>query len=65
MTKDTIFVVTKPETELTAGELDADITGPGWYFWDETWSVAHGAFDTRNQAEQNLRRYLKRLEGGN
>lgn len=28
-----------------------------WYFWDETWSVKHGAYETRERCEAALQEY--------
>lgn len=56
-----IFVVTKTEEDLLAGELDAGIIGPGWYFWDETWCNAHGPFDTIEICEEIYKQYIYML----
>lgn len=33
-----------------------------WYFWDETWTVAHGPFDTEELANQACIEYAKWLD---
>lgn len=35
--------------------------GPGWYFWDETWSQAHGPFPSENDAHFACNEYAKTL----
>jgi len=32
-----------------------------WYFWDETWSVEIGPFNTKEDANEALNTYEKRL----
>lgn len=56
-----IFVVTKSDPQLTEVELDAGIIGPGWYFWDETWTNAHGPFSTKGEATEIFENYLKEV----
>lgn len=36
-------------------------TKPGWYFWDETWSHAHGPYETESEAIESCNRYVKSL----
>jgi len=31
--------------------------GPGWCFWDETWTFAYGPFDTEEKAEEEAQKY--------
>lgn len=38
------------------------VEGVGWFFWDETWSYAHGPYDTEMGAQDALRRYALTLE---
>jgi hypothetical protein len=33
--------------------------GPGWYFWDETWSQATGPYRNRKKAAQALQTYAE------
>lgn len=33
-----------------------------WYFWDETWTIAHGPFDTEELANQACIEYAKWLD---
>lgn len=33
----------------------------GWWFYDETWSCAHGPFGTEKVARENLTEYAKTL----
>ena len=35
--------------------------GRGWYFWNETWSDAHGPYKTEEQARKRLEDYCDRL----
>ena len=35
--------------------------GGKWYFWDETWSVSHGPYSDKNEAESELDRYCQFL----
>jgi hypothetical protein len=34
---------------------------PGWYFWNETWSMIYGPFKTREQTEVELAKYAKTI----
>jgi hypothetical protein len=34
---------------------------PGWYFWDESESQAHGPFDTKADAESARDNYFEHL----
>ena len=36
----------------------------GWYFWNESWSQAHGPYETEQQAREELKQYAEWLEGG-
>lgn len=58
-----IFAITKNESLINSGELDAGITGPGWYYWDETWCNASGPFNTYNECKVQLDNYLEELNG--
>lgn len=31
----------------------------GWYFWDETWTVDHGPYDSEVEARQHLAQYCE------
>ena len=31
----------------------------GWYFWDETWSFAHGPYDSEDEARAACSRYAR------
>ncbi len=33
----------------------------GWYFWDETWTDAHGPYDAEDIAREHLNEYCKEL----
>lgn len=33
--------------------------GEGWYFWDETYSIAHGPFNTRQAATNARKKYCE------
>ena len=33
-----------------------------WYFWDETWSFAHGPYDTEQLARKACIEYARRLD---
>ena len=35
--------------------------GRGWYFWNETWSDAHGPYKTEEQARKRLEDYCEDL----
>lgn len=35
--------------------------GPGWYFWDETWTVLHGPFNTQRETIEALAEYAENL----
>lgn len=37
--------------------------GPGWYYWDETWSWAAGPYATREAAAAALRTYATDVLG--
>ncbi len=34
-----------------------------WYFWIETWHDRYGPYETKEEAEANLRRYCKEVLG--
>ncbi len=46
-----------PEEWSDAG----DRRGAGWYFWNETWSQAHGPFTDYQAARSALKEYANRL----
>ena len=31
--------------------------GPGWYFWDETWTSCNGPYRSEEEAQQKLKHY--------
>ena len=33
-----------------------------WYFWDETWSVRHGPYNTEEEAQKELMAYCEWLD---
>lgn len=33
----------------------------GWYFWDETWSYAHGPYMSEDEAYMHLLQYSRQL----
>lgn len=35
--------------------------GPGWYYWDETWTSVSGPFQTAESAEAALTRYCREV----
>lgn len=47
--------------EVPADMADNDWGGPGWYFWDETWSRAYGPYQTREAASAACVEYAERL----
>jgi len=48
--------------EYRAADLAAaGWTAPGWYFWDETWSVLHGPYLDQQEAQEALLAYARRL----
>lgn len=47
------------EDLLYAG--DKEPNEPGWYFWDETWSTAHGPYRTEIRAMVTLNLYAEQL----
>lgn len=36
-------------------------SGPGWYFYDETWSHQHGPYDTKAEADEACEEYASNL----
>lgn len=36
-------------------------TGPGWYFYDETWAFRFGPYDTEVVARHFLTRYVREV----
>ena len=34
-----------------------------WYFWDEDWAFEEGPFDTKEEAEEALKKYCKEYLG--
>jgi len=34
-----------------------------WYFWDETWADRHGPFETKEEADKELDKYVKEYLG--
>lgn len=47
----------EPPSELGEGQWD----GPGWYFFDETWSNVHGPFGTLEECKEALSNYAKQI----
>jgi len=52
-----IEYITKPRGNPDEWDYD----GPGWYFWKETWSDAHGPYPTEADAQQALKRYTEAM----
>lgn len=42
-------------------QYEPDDSAPGWYFWDESQSFAHGPYETEPQAREALTRYAENL----
>lgn len=36
---------------------NSDPVQQGWFFWDETWSNAHGPFEAEEEAREGLKKY--------
>ena len=51
----------EPVFFCTEGEKVWGFKGPGWYFWDETWSWAYGPYPSKGKSEQALNEYGKEL----
>lgn len=45
------------------GESDANPISLGYFFWNETWSVASPVYHDYDEAVEGLRRYGKELDG--
>ena len=35
--------------------------GPGWYFWDNTWTKIYGPFNSKRECLEKLAKYTKTL----
>ena len=35
--------------------------GPGWYFWDESWSHCHGPYESQEKAKGEFEIYCKTM----
>lgn len=47
--------------EAWPGCQDQGYAGPGWYFWDETWSGCYGPYATEAEAREKLRQYVEEV----
>ena len=55
-----------PIQYITEGGPDSDLygyKGPGWYFWDETWTQANGPYPDLEKAKKAMRKYEEFLSG--
>ena len=50
------------ESELTEDQKLAGYSTTGWYFFDETWSLVHGPFETEEESRTKLQEYGDWLE---
>jgi len=49
--------------ELPRYILDKDYGGPGWYWYDETWSNMYGPYDSEEEAKAQLLKYAHEVLG--
>ena len=35
-----------------AEDLEQEVNGAGWYFWNEVWADCYGPYDTEEEAEE-------------
>jgi len=56
-----VFCVT--EENLKEYREDCGVTHQGWYFWDETYTEAHGPFGTNEEAHIACDKYCRDFLG--
>ena len=46
-----------------AEDLEQEVNGAGWYFWNEVWADCYGPYDTEEEAEEELTEYCAKELG--
>lgn len=51
-----------PVKFFESGEEGCGFSGPGWYFFDETWCFINGPYESENAANVGLSIYCRNLD---